>query len=853
MHLEMLEVLRQNVGRSGGVRESVVRIGLLTLLPTLSLCASIAFGEIDNDTDADQVDVSGLTEGESIATPNQPLLPHPVVFGSLKAESSCGTVGNPIPFYFVPLNENTPEATDGINGLDDFALGVNEPTDLESLLNAPDTPDMDSHTSFVGNCVAKEGYRRVSADLQALKYQYLKSEFDFGGFRYLDDQAEKGMEMFEQADCVALYSGLTGDQVSAGTVEVDVHHNGLGVEFGELLLFPSPSVQPSLPFAHGGQTTDEYGANETLAIAPGEKLSLDSRLLGFDRFDLSDYIGSNGRIEGKLIVGPYGESNGVINPQVSQLNSRRYYNYSIPPGRMSPRLLNYEEGSGLDLLAGRRLDNDAGLGEDVVLSSNALIGDTHFVTGYFPVDSPFLETYRTRIQPDFCRVILSPMDPLYRKRGVNDGNSWGERFDDQWAIKRVGLNGSAWGKAESAKDVVVAVIDSGLAWEHVDLDRRNIWHNTDEIPGNGIDDDQNGYVDDIIGWDFVNSNNRPWDYQGHGTFVAGIIAADHNDQGIAGINPRARIMAVKVVDSGGRSRASLVARGIVYAVDNGASVINVSVGGAELSDIERAAIEYAERANVLLVVASGNDGAAMEDFAFANYDHVFTVGATNLNDDPADFSNYGSQVDLVAPGVEVLSLRARMTDTNYTSGDGDYKAGDFVVHDKRYIKSSGTSAAASIVSGIASLVWGMNPHYSAADVRKVLTLSAKDIGLPGRDDRTGYGMVDAQRAMLVDPSFEPEVEISEINVSQGQAGLSYELVGTASSQNFKRAWVSVGSGENPQVWYRVGTKMKRPVMGDVLMTLPESTFTSTGIWQIALHVEDENGVVKAHRKPIRLR
>src|SRR5690606_10808382 len=175
---------------------------------------------------------------------------------------------------------------------------------------------------------------------------------------------------------------------------------------------------------------------------------------------------------------------------------------------------------------------------------------------------------------------------------------WTQSYDDMWAIKRVGFTAdrdSAWKLVKpDAKPVTVAVIDTGVDWNHLDLSWDNIWRNTREIPDNGLDDDGNGYVDDIIGWDFFANGNKPWDHDGHGTFVAGVIAARwNNGAGLAGINPKARIMVIKAINNFGHSRASYLAEGIVYAADNGARVINLSVGGKNLTRVEQAAIDYA--------------------------------------------------------------------------------------------------------------------------------------------------------------------------------------------------------------------------------------------------------------------
>src|SRR5690606_21674698 len=247
------------------------------------------------------------------------------------------------------------------------------------------------------------------------------------------------------------------------------------------------------------------------------------------------------------------------------------------------------------------------------------------------------------IEENLCRTKLqsAPKDPHFEGKGA-----WEQEHDDQWAIKRVGLTGdadSAWARlGADPREVVVAVIDSGLDWNHADFDWQSIWNNPDEIPDNGVDDDGNGYVDDVIGWDFLGQNNKPWDHDGHGTLTAGIIAADSdNGVGIAGINPHARIMVLKALNAFGNSRASFIAHAIRYAADNGARVVNLSVGGPGLTGIERDAVAYARSKGVLIVAASGNDGIEITDYGIAASDQVLTVAATGLDDEHPNFSNWG--------------------------------------------------------------------------------------------------------------------------------------------------------------------------------------------------------------------
>ena len=178
------------------------------------------------------------------------------------------------------------------------------------------------------------------------------------------------------------------------------------------------------------------------------------------------------------------------------------------------------------------------------------------------------------------------------------GNSWG--------LDRIGAP-EAWAMGYRGQGTVVAVLDTGVDWTHSDLND-NIWINTDEIAGNGIDDDRNGYIDDVRGWDFANRDNNPNDVQGHGTHVAGTIAAEANNIGISGVAPDAKIMAVKVLGDDGSGYITDIAAGIRYAVDNGAHVINMSLGGGGVNPTINSAIQYATSRGSLVVMAAGNSG-----------------------------------------------------------------------------------------------------------------------------------------------------------------------------------------------------------------------------------------------------
>lgn len=452
------------------------------------------------------------------------------------------------------------------------------------------------------------------------------------------------------------------------------------------------------------------------------------------------------------------------------------------------------------------------------------------------------------IEENLCRTKLqsAPNDPHFEGKGA-----WGQAHDDQWAIKRVGLTGeadSAWARlGANPRDVVVAVIDSGLDWNHADFDWGNIWNNPGEIPGNGVDDDGNGYVDDVIGWDFLGQNNKPWDHDGHGTLTAGIIAADSdNGVGIAGINPHARIMVLKALNAFGNSRASFIAHAIRYAADNGARVVNLSVGGPGLTGIERDAVAYARSKGVLIVAASGNDGTEITDYGIAASDQVLTVAATGLDDEHPNFSNWGPGIDLAAPGADVLSLRARRTDTVRGIPDVPYTDGEaYVGADKRYYRVSGTSFAAPIVAGIASLVLSKRPELTVEQLETILVQSAEDIQTPGRDNFSGAGLVDARAALDFDPSVNVEAAIAGVEVVQGEGGPAVRVNGTIAADRLASARIEIGAGREPAEFRAVASGLA--VSSGALADIPADNFRAAREWTIRLVVTHANGTTREAR------
>lgn len=296
---------------------------------------------------------------------------------------------------------------------------------------------------------------------------------------------------------------------------------------------------------------------------------------------------------------------------------------------------------------------------------------------------------------------------------------------EQWALPRIGLP-YAWPFARGMS-APLAIIDSGIDLDHVDLASR-LWRNADEIAGNGVDDDGNGFVDDIVGWDFVAGDAYPDDLYYHGTHVAGIAgAATNNVMGMAGVTWETPLMAVRVLNQAGDGRWDNVAAGILYAANNEARVLNLSLGGEGTSNTITAAITYARAQGCLVVAAAGNNGQNGQPVLFpARLSEVIAVGATDENDLVWANSNRGPELDLVAPGVEILSA----------------------IPGSRYSEVTGTSMATPHVSGVAALIWGRAPALTAGELTNLLLRTAVDLPPSGRDNASGWGRIDARRAIL---------------------------------------------------------------------------------------------------------
>jgi len=328
----------------------------------------------------------------------------------------------------------------------------------------------------------------------------------------------------------------------------------------------------------------------------------------------------------------------------------------------------------------------------------------------------------------------------------NDNNfnrQWSHYNDGTFSLSNSTIDADidtdlAWDITQGDPNLIVAILDSGAKLDHPEFSGR-IWLNTNENQ-NGIDTDSNNYIDDTNGWDFVNNDNDPTDDHGHGTNVTGIaLASGNNDIGYAGVNWNSKIMICKILDNNNNGYYSWWAEAIYYAVDNGASVINMSAGGNASSTLLENAISYAYNNNVPVVVSTGNQNSVIQ--YPARYTNAFAIGSTNSDDtrsvpffwDTTSGSNYGPELDFVAPGNFIYGL-SYSSNTNYNSYWG------------------GTSQAAPLVTGLISLLLSVDSSLTITEIRTILEQSSEDqVGnsddTSGWDQYYGHGRINAFQAL----------------------------------------------------------------------------------------------------------
>ncbi len=370
-------------------------------------------------------------------------------------------------------------------------------------------------------------------------------------------------------------------------------------------------------------------------------------------------------------------------------------------------------------------------------------------------------------------------------------------IQNQWGLEKIKAF-DAWDITEGSDSVLLAIIDTGIDYLHPDLHNKiklnpgEIGTDTDghDKRSNGIDDDDNGFIDDYQGWDFTDRvgfpfdssggdyltwDNNPMDEYGHGTYIAGIAAAETNNlTGIAGTAPNIKILNLRAFDPGGYGEEDDVAAAILYAVQMGAKVINMSFGDNSFSYVLRDVVRYAYSSDVVLVGSAGNSGSNEPHYP-SGYSEVICVGNSTQEDYRSSNSNYGSTLDLMAPGTQIFTT----------------------AKDNGYAYVSGTSASSPFVSGASALILSKN-SFTNEEVKQILKSTSDDIGTPGWDIYTGAGRLNLYNALNISaPSI-----IKFENPTQDYSTFrdSIQIIATILSPYFVNYQLDYGDGLNPDDW-----------------------------------------------------
>ncbi len=408
-------------------------------------------------------------------------------------------------------------------------------------------------------------------------------------------------------------------------------------------------------------------------------------------------------------------------------------------------------------------------------------------------------------------------------------------FYAQWVPGTLRLP-EAWERVRGSPKVLVAVIDTGVDPLHPDL-QDAIWVNPGEdlnhdgryepTDENGVDDDGNGLVDDIWGWDFVDAprfpdggdfrkpDNQPVDEHGHGTAVTGIVAATgDNGIGIAGVAFGTKVLVLRAGTSRGLLEEDDVAAALLYAVEMGARVVNMSFGDTEEAPFLEDVLRYAYSRGVVLLAAAGNDGNTTPYFPAA-LSETISVGASDESDARANFSSFGETLDFLAPGVSVLT----------TALGGGYQ------------RFNGTSAATPVASGVVALLLAENSKLTPEEVRARLATTAVDVPPPGWDMYNGAGRIDAYASLTT--GAEIYAQIQEPRAGSAVGGDETLVKGTASGPDFVRYRLYFGAGQVPYDWTLLTSSEERVVEATLFRWSLQGL--GEGPYVLRLVVEDGSG------------
>ncbi len=396
-------------------------------------------------------------------------------------------------------------------------------------------------------------------------------------------------------------------------------------------------------------------------------------------------------------------------------------------------------------------------------------------------------------------------------------------IDRQWYLSEIGIP-QAWQITSGDSSVIVGVIDTGVDYKHPDL-QANIWRNLAELHGKpGVDDDHNGYVDDVYGWDFTDAPNfadggdylnpdpDPMDEfsGGHGTEIAGIIAAVRNNHiGISGIAPKVKIMVLRAGTASGYLEEDDVIRALFYALNNGARIVNMSFGDTNVSTLFHDVLHYLWQKGLVLISAAGNSGSN-QVFYPAGFSETIAVGASDQNGRLAGFSNFGPVLDVLAPGSEILSTAPQ----------------------NHYAVVNGTSFGAPIVSAEAALLLAHWPQLNNEQIRTIIKGSAS--GHTVGNHQIGSGVVNVFNALKI--GKKGELRIDSPPPQSSVAGNLLPIIGTAYHPDLKNVQLRYGIGINPQQWHMLLSSDFHFFLSDTLAVLNLATLPDT---TVLLHLSME--------------
>lgn len=433
-------------------------------------------------------------------------------------------------------------------------------------------------------------------------------------------------------------------------------------------------------------------------------------------------------------------------------------------------------------------------------------------------------------------VLVESAELNYLKKFCSNTDVSDPRYSEQWNLRAINIP-QAWKIEQGKPSVIVGVVDSGVISDHPDL-QNQLWNNPDEIPNNGLDDDNNGYVDDLYGWDFsdaptlpgqgdwVNRDNSPDDETGHGTHVSGIIAAETDNRiGIAGIASKCKIMTLRAgfrVGLGSFLQNDDVAAAIVYAADNGANVINLSLGDTVNAFVIQAAVEYAFHRGCVLVGAAGNSPEPGVYYPAA-LNEVISVASLNNNLQLGN-SNFGSSVDIAAPGEDIISTDFNLQNTLNKEG---------------YRIRSGSSMATAHVSGVTALLISANPSCENFQIRQWLKFSSQELSIT---NLVGAGLVNAYRSLTDHLQLNAHISFAS---NPNEKGL-ISIHGTAIGKGFIQYWLEYGESEIPDLWYPIGFPQTKQLHSSLLQEW-DTSLLNEGIYTLRLSVKGVDRTIRDKR------